>query len=111
MRWRPPSLALAEMQLEDDAAMRAYVERVRSERRELGAVLERLGAQPLPTQGNFVLCRPADPGGLVRELAARGIAVRTWPSHALLKDFVRISCPGDADDMQRLSRALEEVLS
>lgn len=106
-----PSLALAEQQLADEAGMLEYVARVRDERARLFSVLLELGAQPLPSQGNFVLCEPPSAEGLVDRLAGRGIAVRTWPDDPLLSRFVRISCPGDEGDMVRLLTALSEVLA
>ncbi len=105
-----PSLALAELALRDDAAMRAYVARVKLEREALFSLLDGHGAKPLPSQANFVLCEPPAPAALVDALADRGIAVRTWPDDAILSRFVRISCPGDAADMARLTAALGEVL-
>jgi histidinol-phosphate aminotransferase len=105
------SLALAEAQLDDDSDMCAYVERVKRERELLCQALERLGAAPLPSQANFVLCAPASPSELCDGLAERGIAVRSWPSDPVLSRFVRITCPGDDTNMQRLVTALEEVLS
>ena len=46
-------------------AMDAGVAAARVARAALAAQLQRLGARPLPSQGNFVLCRPAG-GGLHR---------------------------------------------
>ena len=105
-----PSIALAMAQLGDEGHMRAYVARVRKERAALYQLLDRLECQPLPSQGNFVLCEPKDPLPLVAGLAERGIAVRSWPGLPELSAFVRITCPGDGSDMARLCGALEEVL-
>jgi histidinol-phosphate aminotransferase len=105
------SLALAELQLKDSAPMQAYVETVRRERTQLYDTLHGLGAKPLPSQGNFVLCEPPSPANLVEQLGERGIAVRTWPHDPVLSRFVRISCPGESADMARLVGALTEVLS
>lgn len=106
-----PSLALAQMALDDEADMRDYVARIRQERADLFEVLRELGAAPLSSQANFVLCEPPSARGLVDGLAERGIAVRTWPDDPQLCNFVRIGCPGAASDMKRLTDALGEVLS
>ncbi len=107
-----PSLLLAERRLADgDAAMRAFVATVRTEREQLAAHLSALGAQPLPSQANFVLARVADSVALRDGMAALGIAIRAWPGRADLARLVRITCPGDARDFDRLCCALQEVLA
>lgn len=102
-----PSLALAEMRLErgrDDVD--AYVARVREEREELFRVLAELGHSPLPSQANFVLCAPLDPVGFRDALAVLGVAVRAWPGHRELGRYVRITCPGDAQELEQLLGAI-----
>ena len=89
----------------------AYCEQVRDERRELSALLEALGARPLPSRANFVLARFRDPVHVQLELARRGIMVRAFPGSPLTGDHLRITCPGDPEDFGRLGDALEEILS
>jgi imidazoleglycerol phosphate dehydratase HisB/histidinol-phosphate/aromatic aminotransferase/cobyric acid decarboxylase-like protein len=103
------SLALAEARLRQpgvDGEVRAFVDRVRVERSQLRELLDRLGLRALPSQGNFVMARLADPVALRDALAADGIAIRVWPGHALLGDATRITCPGDPLSFERLTRAL-----
>ncbi len=55
------SLAVARTALATgEAAVNAGVAAARAARADLAARLRRLGAAPLPSQGNFVLCRPRD---------------------------------------------------
>ena len=96
---------------EGQSAVDAFVGRVRHERRALGDLLARLGAEPYPSQANFVLVRVADAVALRDGLAAHGIAVRAWPGRADLRGLVRITCPGDSGDFDRLARTLEEVMT
>ena len=113
-----PSLALARWRLASGAGeMAEYVGRVRVERAQLAAHLADRGARPWPSQANFVLATVEDPGWLVEGLAARGIAVRAFPNAAAegpleapLARCVRITCPGNDQDFDRLTIALEEVL-
>lgn len=107
-----PSVALAEAWLARGApALSRLVERVRREREDLSALLERLGARPLQSQANFVLARFED-ASLVRDaLAGLGIAVRIWPGRVGLEDALRITCPGDDAAFERLCEALQAVLA
>jgi histidinol-phosphate aminotransferase len=109
-----PSSALAVDWLEKGGAFaRAYVERVRAEREELGGALARLGARPLPSQANFVLARFDPPARAVwvhDALAGLGIGVRAFPGREHLGDALRITCPGGAEDQARLIAGLEVAL-
>jgi HAD superfamily hydrolase (TIGR01548 family) len=70
--------------------------------------------QASPSQGNFVLARAVDPAGVVwlRDgLAGLGIAVRIFPGEEHLENAARITCPGDAEQFDRLCRALRAVLA
>jgi histidinol-phosphate aminotransferase len=107
-----PSLLLAEAWLtRGERAMRAYVDRIRTERRLLANTLEALGASPSPSQANFVLARFADAAGVQRALGAQGIAVRIFPNRPGLEGCLRITCPGDAAAFERLTQALQTALS
>ncbi|MFW5739245.1 MAG: aminotransferase class I/II-fold pyridoxal phosphate-dependent enzyme [Myxococcota bacterium] len=106
-----PSLALAAARLESgEADVNTYVARVRSERRELERLLTEAGAEPHPSQGNFVFAR-SDKSLWIRDaLAGLGIAVRIWPNHPQLDGTVRISCPGSVEAFERLTHALRAAL-
>jgi histidinol-phosphate aminotransferase len=76
----------------------------------MGAVLTGLGAEVGVSQANFVLARVRGAAGLAARLAGRGIGVRVWTGRAGLEDCVRITCPGSAEGMARLTLALQEEL-
>ena len=107
-----PSLALAEARLKSGAAqVTAFIDRVRHERRRLSDTLLELGARPMPSQANFVLCRFADASWVRDGLASLGIAVRAFSGRAGLGDYLRITCPGDEEAFDRLEAALRCVLA
>lgn len=106
-----PSLALAAARLAgDDADVRAYIRQIREERGRLAALLANLGAEPLPSQANFVLARFRDAADVRTGLAARGIAVRAFPGRPELDGWLRIACPADPTAFTRLEAALIAVL-
>jgi histidinol-phosphate aminotransferase len=106
------SLALASAWFEQGVEqVGRFVTRVRGQRAVLTAQLARLGARPAPSQANFVFCRPPDAMALRDGLAQRGISIRVWPGHADLGDNARITVPGTPGEFDRLTHALEEVLS
>lgn len=88
----------------------AFAQRVRRERADLFSILRELGAEPLPSQANFVCARFVDAGGVWKGLARLGIAVRPFPHHPTLGDFLRITCPGNQVAFERLTRALRQVV-
>lgn len=105
------SAALAVRALEDAGASGAFVNKVRSEREELRRVLESLGVEIWPSQGNFVLARPRDAAWLAAGAASLGVALRWFPGSPELGRFVRIGLPGSVDDFDRLTRTLRTVLA
>ncbi|MBK6735202.1 MAG: aminotransferase class I/II-fold pyridoxal phosphate-dependent enzyme [bacterium] len=107
-----PSVDLAREALATGAAaMEAGVAFARASRKELTAQLTQLGAQPLPSKGNFVLCRPRDAAFTGAGLAALGVSVRAWPGHGQLDQWLRITCPGHEAEASRLTRALDVALA
>ncbi len=94
-----------------DQLVPAIVSRVRIERGEIGNLLRSHGAEVMPTQANFVLAKVDDARMLTSALAARGIAVRSFPGRQELADYVRITCPADDYGCNRLLLALRESLS
>lgn len=106
-----PSLALAaECGRQGDGYLAGHVARVRYERQVLFELLLGLGGRPQPSQGNFVLVRLADAVGVHDRLAQDGIAVRVFPDRIELRDCLRITCPGDECDFDRLCAALRRAM-
>jgi histidinol-phosphate aminotransferase len=83
---------------------------VRRERVALHHLLAELGAMPLPSQANFVLARFAAASQVASGLARLGIAVRGFPNDDPLREHLRITCPGNAADFDRLCGALRTIL-
>ena len=107
-----PSLALAHARLEQgDASMRAHVRTVRYERERLAAQLRRLGARVAPSQANFVLAELGEAERARDLLAGLGIGVRAFPDRDELAGCLRIACPGDERDFERLTAALDAALA
>lgn len=105
-----PSLHLAAARLALPASdVAAYVERIRVERSALFSLLAELGYAPVPSQANFVFTRCPDPVGLRDAMARRGIGIRAFPDKKHQEDAVRITCPGDERDFERLRGALREA--
>lgn len=106
------SLALAGAWLDAGGeAMAAFVSRVRDERGQLGAVLRELGAEPLPSQGNFLLVRHPRIDWVRDGLAGLGIAVRVFADRPDLAGAARVTVPGDAVAFARLEHGLRTVLA
>jgi HAD superfamily hydrolase (TIGR01548 family) len=86
------------------------VERVRRERAALAGLLAGLGAEPLPSQANFVLARFADAPWVRTAMAALGVAVRGFPGRAELDGWLRTTLPGSDAAFTRLAAAFRTVL-
>ncbi|MGM0555695.1 MAG: TIGR01548 family HAD-type hydrolase, partial [Myxococcota bacterium] len=80
-------------------------------RRALEALLGEYGIETTTSEGNFVFGRTRDSVWLRDALAGMGILVRAFPGHPLLDNAIRISCPGNRSDFERLEHALETILS
>ena len=107
-----PSLLLAVQALQrGDDAMRAFVERVRFEREELRRLFVSHGVESFPSQANFLLVRHADALWLRDSMAGMGIAIRAFPGRESLADCVRITCPGEQEQFERVCRSLSVVLA
>ena len=107
-----PSEAAAIGVLADPAAARARHREIVRERRRLAGELESRGWHVLPSETNFLLCRPAM--GLVAteiadRLLATGVVVRSYLA-GLLVDWLRITVRTAAED-DRLLAALDAVLA
>lgn len=93
-----------------DEWLPGVVGRVRVERERLIACLGELGAAPMRSQGNFVLARFDDAEGVWRRLAEQGIAVRRFAEVDGLERALRITCPCDEQNFERVVRTLRRVL-
>lgn len=98
--------------LEDRELLLSRVQAIVQERDRLFAQLEKIGGlMPIPSQGNFILCRLEEGNGrrIYQELARRGIFVRYYDT-PLLRDYIRTSV-GLPHHSQALVQALEAILS
>ena len=91
-------------------ALERSVERIRRERSNLSVVLRELGARPQPSQANFVIAAFDDAAWVWDALAGLGIGVRRFGGGSRVEGSLRITCPGNATDFDRLCRALRTVL-
>jgi histidinol-phosphate aminotransferase len=106
-----PSAAFVAAQLaQPDQRMRDFVDRVRRERETLREFLVQRGVDALPSQANFVFARLDNAEFVWNELGRRQIAVRWFGNQPLLKNSLRITCPGGESDFQLLLQALDEIL-
>ena len=96
---------------EGEAEVRAFAHRIAAERTRLIARLRELGAAALDSEANCVLAKVADAELIATRLAARGIAVRTYPDHPLLANHLRIGLPGDEAHFTTLTTALRDALT
>ncbi|MDX1579124.1 MAG: histidinol-phosphate transaminase, partial [Gemmatimonadota bacterium] len=104
-----PSLWLAERALAlGRRVTEPYVDAVRSERARLAKALEDLGAEPFPSQANFVLARLHDARAVWSRLDRAGVRVRRF-DHS--PELLRFTLPGDAEAFDTLLAALGEALT
>ncbi len=101
------ALALARLRRGEEE-VGAFIDRVRRERSLLSSILRDLGADPFPSQANFVLARFPDAVRTFNALAGAGIAVRAFPGTEGLGDCLRITCPGEPDHFERLLNTLTD---
>lgn len=92
--------------LGNDDALAGAVAFAREARGRILAALAAVGAEVSSSEANFVFARCRDARGFAGALAARGVAVRTWPAGSALADAVRVACPPDARSLARLEDAI-----
>jgi histidinol-phosphate aminotransferase len=106
-----PSLALAAAALEaDHGEMKRFVTQIRRDRDRLHALLAELGVPHSASEANYVFTTGGDALWMRDALAALGIAVRAYPGNAELGNCLRITCPGDEKDCDRLLGALRTAV-
>lgn len=106
-----PSLSIACARLlRSDEDVRDHILQIHKERDRLVSLLADLGTEPLPSQANFVMTRCEDALWLRDGMAGLGIGVRAFPDRDNLADAVRITCPGNDEDFERLCHSLSTTL-
>lgn len=103
------SLEGIEQLLQGGFSCQTYVQQVRTERSELARMLAPHG-RVSPTQANFIFFRHPQAEFIWRDLAASGIAVRRFADNPALGDALRITCPGEVTDFNRLKLQLSATL-
>ncbi|GAB4296281.1 MAG: hypothetical protein Kow0090_11320 [Myxococcota bacterium] len=107
-----PSIQIASAKLKrGKSEVVAFCERIKTERSELTRLLQKLGANPFPSQANFILARFKDAGWLYDALVALGISVRIFPENPYLENCARITLPGNETDFLRLTQALKTIFA
>lgn len=92
------------------AEVAEYVGQVKKERKLVAQKLSELKQQPLPSQGNFVFSHFKNAKWIHKALCGMGISTRYIPANINFDDGLRITCPGDHNDLERLFKALEIIL-
>ncbi|GAB4549283.1 MAG: hypothetical protein Tsb0013_10400 [Phycisphaerales bacterium] len=105
------SLAVAARAIETERRASAHVQRVSDERERLRALLEEFGVRPLVSDANYVCARFGNASFVRDALASRGISVRGFAGHTLIRDCLRITLPGDDNAFARLCEALRLALA
>ena len=86
-----------------------FIETVKRERVRLEKSLEGVGARVLPSGANFVFAFVEDGLWWRDGLAGQGIAIRAFPGVEGMEGAIRIACPGNQAEMERLEKAIEIV--
>jgi histidinol-phosphate aminotransferase len=106
------SVAAATAAIESDealAARDAFVAEVRRERPLLVSALASIGAKTWPGRANFAAAFVSDSPRFVRAIEAEGIKIRFWVGKAGRDNLVRITCPGESEEFERLLEALKKL--
>jgi histidinol-phosphate aminotransferase len=100
-------IAAACRALEDQDGLRQRVAEIVAERERLTAELTRRGWQVLPSGGNFVLASPPQNAVEVAQwLQGAGLIARSYPDHARLNAWLRLTVRSPEED-DRLLRRLD----
>ena len=86
-----------------------FIDTVKQERVRLQKSLEEGGARVLPSGANFLFAFVEDGTWWRDGLAGQGIAIRAYPGVEGMEGAIRIACPGNEAEMERLERAIQIV--
>jgi len=107
-----PSLDGALHALRDAASLQARIDRIITERSQLLALLASRGVHAPDSKGNFVLAPLGERAERVdASLKQQGVLVRRFAPPSPVAGALRITCPGNAHDFDRLSSALANALA
>jgi histidinol-phosphate aminotransferase len=101
----------AEAALDDRPYFEANWRRISSTREAVQAQLTGLGFEVLPSETNFLLCRPPGPPAehWLQAFRSRNLLVR-WFDHLPVRDYLRITV-GTEKEMAALVKAAKDILS
>ncbi|MCX6644798.1 MAG: histidinol-phosphate transaminase, partial [bacterium] len=106
-----PSMVLAIDRYENHRdEMNRFVGEIKRERLRLTELITGLGGVPWKSQANFVLAKFKSADWVMTGMGGLGIAVKGFKSDPILKNCLRITCPGDAGLYSRLENALMTTL-
>lgn len=107
------SLATARRRFREGGKERGdHVRAVKEARENLAAMLTRLGAEPPPSQGNFLFADFGSRATFVHQaLASLGIRVRRFPHRPEIASGLRITVPEREGDLERLGSGLRTILT
>jgi histidinol-phosphate aminotransferase len=98
-------MAAAGRALDDQEGLQQRVAEIVTERERFSAELTRRDWQVLPSRGNFVLGSPPQNAVAIAEwLQGSGLIVRSYPGHARLNDWLRMTVRSPEEDDRLLSR-------
>jgi histidinol-phosphate aminotransferase len=107
-----PSLAMASACFAKSShGIELFIGSVIAERTALNELLRSHGVEVTDSQANFIFARFQDAVWIKEALAGFGISVRHFADRPQLQDGLRITCPGHAEQRQRLTHALETTLA
>ncbi|MCC5878143.1 MAG: histidinol-phosphate aminotransferase family protein [Candidatus Sumerlaeia bacterium] len=106
-----PSLALSLARLEADQGDSArFIAQIREDRGRLHEMLDSLGIAHTDSQANFAFAQSPQCLWIRDALAGVGISVRAYPGHPTLGNALRITCPGDRHDCDRLLHGIASAV-
>jgi len=100
--------ALAALESGGEARL-TFIARVRRERGLLMEELAAMGARTWPSKANFVTAYVRDSASFSEALADEGVKIRSWVGKPGRDGMIRITCPGDEREFERLVGTLRKI--
>jgi len=107
-----PSIALCAARIQaDHGSSDRFIAQVRRDRKRLHDLLDELGIEHTRSEGNFVFPTTELAIWIRDAFAGLGIAIRAYPGHPELGRSLRITCPGDEAQCDRMLHALRGAVA